>query len=119
MHTFLLGVLIGVAITLLFTTKKGRRILKTLTDEGMDKISKWEDILYKAQTQPMEEAGEMMDGEDYVATEPKALPEEKKSATAVVKEATSAESSSEPKEAVSETPKNHSTVRRFFKRPKK
>ena len=44
---FLLGVLVGVAITLLFTTKKGRKILKALTDEGWDKISNLEDLFEK------------------------------------------------------------------------
>lgn len=125
LHTFLLGVLIGVAITLLFTTKKGRRILKTLTDEGMDKISKWEDILYKAQTQPVEDADEMMDGEDYVATTPKVLPQEKAPETITVKGGasneppTDANAMLDKKEAVPEAPKTHSSVRRFFKKAKK
>lgn len=44
---FLLGILIGVAITLLFTTKRGRRVLKTLTDEGMDKIGSLEELFEK------------------------------------------------------------------------
>lgn len=44
---FLLGVLIGVLIALLFTTKKGRRILKSLTEEGMDKISNIEELFEK------------------------------------------------------------------------
>lgn len=44
---FLLGILIGVLITLLITTKKGRRILKTLTDEGMEKFSDLEELFEK------------------------------------------------------------------------
>lgn len=44
---FILGILIGVLITLLFTTKKGRKILKTITDEGMDKINNFEDLFEK------------------------------------------------------------------------
>lgn len=44
---FLFGILIGVLITLLFTTKKGRRILKQVTDEGMDKITNLEDLFEK------------------------------------------------------------------------
>lgn len=44
---FLFGLLVGVALTLLFTTKKGRRILKALTDEGMHKLSQWEDLVEK------------------------------------------------------------------------
>lgn len=44
---FLFGVLIGILIALLFTTKKGRKILKNLTDEGMDKFTSLEDLLEK------------------------------------------------------------------------
>ena len=44
---FLFGVLIGVLLTLLFTTKKGRKILKTITDEGIDKITNLEDLFEK------------------------------------------------------------------------
>lgn len=44
---FLFGLLVGVALALLFTTKKGRRILKVLTDEGMHKLSQWEDLVEK------------------------------------------------------------------------
>lgn len=42
---FLFGLVFGVALTLLFTTKKGRRIFKALTDEGMQRVSRWEDLL--------------------------------------------------------------------------
>lgn len=44
---FLFGVLIGILIALLFTTKKGRKILKSLTEEGMDKFTSLEDLLEK------------------------------------------------------------------------
>lgn len=50
---FLLGVIIGVVVTLLFTTKKGRHIIKTLTDEGMNKFSELEELM-----QDMEEYDE-------------------------------------------------------------
>lgn len=36
---FLFGIIVGVLLTLLFTTKKGRNILKTLADEGVDSIN--------------------------------------------------------------------------------
>lgn len=36
---FLLGALIGAAIALLFTTKKGKKILKAISEEGEGKIS--------------------------------------------------------------------------------
>jgi hypothetical protein len=106
---FVLGILIGVALTLLFTTKKGRKILRALTDEGMDKISKWEDVLHKVQPQEEEDVDEIMDGEDYVATEPQDLPVEKGPETLTVKE----------KPVVANEAPTHSSVRRFFKRGKK
>lgn len=43
---FLFGLIVGVLLTLLFTTKKGRQILHTLTEEGMNKFSNVEDILH-------------------------------------------------------------------------
>ncbi len=41
---FLLGVVVGVIVTLLLTTKRGKRILKMITEEGISKISNWEDM---------------------------------------------------------------------------
>src|SRR3989344_489412 len=43
-NNFLLGVILGVVITLLFTTKKGRKILKALSEEGLQKFTELEDI---------------------------------------------------------------------------
>lgn len=37
---FLLGALVGAAIALLFVTKKGKKILKAISEEGEGKISK-------------------------------------------------------------------------------
>ena len=55
---FLLGVVVGVIITLLLTTKRGKRILKLITEEGMSKLSNWEDLFRDAveeyQTKPAE-----------------------------------------------------------------
>lgn len=45
---FLLGVVVGVVITLLLTTKRGKRILKMITEEGMSKLSNWEDMVSDA-----------------------------------------------------------------------
>ena len=39
------GVVMGVILTLLFTTKKGRKILRILSEEGFEKVKKWETIL--------------------------------------------------------------------------
>ncbi len=46
---FLLGLIFGVVITLLFVTKKGRRILKMLLEEGKDKISGWDSVIEEFQ----------------------------------------------------------------------
>ena len=42
---FLFGVLVGVVITLLLVTKKGRKILKMLLDESKDKIAGWDGLI--------------------------------------------------------------------------
>ncbi|MBI4080262.1 MAG: YtxH domain-containing protein [Candidatus Levybacteria bacterium] len=42
---FLIGVVVGIGLALLFTTKKGRKVLKVLTDEGFSRFSKWEDVM--------------------------------------------------------------------------
>ena len=41
----ILGVVIGAAIVFFLFTKKGKDIIKTITDEGLDKISDLESIL--------------------------------------------------------------------------
>ncbi|HUD44946.1 MAG TPA: YtxH domain-containing protein [Patescibacteria group bacterium] len=77
LNGFLWGLIVGVALTLLFTTKKGRQILRSLTDEGLSKFSEVEDILHA-----MEEAGEYEDVDELTAdeirenTDEKPLPEE-------------------------------------------
>ena len=38
---FFLGFVLGMAAALLLSTKKGRRILKVLLDQGLDKIGNW------------------------------------------------------------------------------
>lgn len=42
---FILGVVVGAVLMLLFTTKKGRRILTMLTDQGWSKLSELEGLL--------------------------------------------------------------------------
>lgn len=71
-QAFIFGIIIGVALTLLLTTKKGRRILRTLTSEGMEKIERWEELLYKKTPPPVDD-GEAIDdmtvASDYVPSE--------------------------------------------------
>jgi hypothetical protein len=68
LNTFVMGILVGVALTLLLTTKKGRKLLKILIEEGSDRISKWEDMLQKAQEEVLEEDDdeEIVEAEEYV-----------------------------------------------------
>lgn len=42
---FLIGVIVGVILTLLFTTAKGRKIFRMLSDEGLDKFADLEKLL--------------------------------------------------------------------------
>ncbi len=59
LNGFVLGLVVGVLVTLMFTTKKGRQILQTLSEEGMSKFNEVEDIL-----RAMEDDGEIIDPED-------------------------------------------------------
>lgn len=55
---FLLGVVVGVLITLMFTTKKGKKILNMLTESGMETMSDFEGFFndiaedYKSENAP-------------------------------------------------------------------
>lgn len=62
---FLLGLILGGVVTLLFTTKRGREIVKDLTEKGLDKFSELQD-----EFEEVGEAIEELDGDDYVASEP-------------------------------------------------
>ncbi len=42
---FFLGVILGAGMTLLFTTEKGKKIVKTLTEEGLEDLSKLQDMI--------------------------------------------------------------------------
>lgn len=56
MNGFILGLVVGVLVTLMFTTKKGRQILRALTEEGLSRFTEVEDILHA-----MEDDGEFAD----------------------------------------------------------
>ena len=58
---FFLGVIVGVIVALLFSTKKGREILKDMTERGLEKFSDLE-----KQFEQKEEDIEELDGNDYV-----------------------------------------------------
>lgn len=85
---FLLGVLIGVILTLLITTKKGREILKDLLDRGIEKISNLEDIL------PTQIKPDITEEEnDYVKQNPEQIKKEIKFIATEKKENTPADDS--------------------------
>jgi hypothetical protein len=70
---FVLGLIIGVIITLLFSTKKGREFLRDWIDKGMSKFADLEDILKQQSTQqPQEEEN------DYIHKPPEQKQEERR-----------------------------------------
>lgn len=63
---FILGILVGIGIALLFTTKKGHRLLRKLTTQGWDKLENWEDII-KSTINDNED--DYIDGDDFLGEE--------------------------------------------------
>src|SRR5438309_823964 len=57
---FILGVIVGVVITLLFTTNRGRKVLRVLTEKGFERFSDLQQAFDEE-----EEVG----GDDYVEPE--------------------------------------------------
>ena len=99
LNGFVLGLIVGVLVTLLFTTKKGRQIVRTLTEEGLHKFSEVEDILHAMEDEAgYDDVGEV-DSADLGGQEIVSEDVEKKSAHPVLRMTT------------------HS--RKFFKRPTK
>lgn len=106
---FLMGVIVGAATTLLFTTKKGREIVKDITEKGFERFS---DLQTALEEDEFEAAGA-----DYVEQPGLSQPAE------VIKEKVAKEIKRE------ESTKSHaanaaarsgkSTLRRFFKATKK
>lgn len=103
---FILGVLLGAAIVLLFTTKKGRAILRDVSDKVINKLSHLDDLANKADDKIdliKEEfaAAFEEEEEEYVKTEPlpKAVKEE-----ILEKEAEAKEAPVEEKKAIKEEP---------------
>ena len=66
---FILGVIVGVILTLLMVTKKGRKILRMLTDESIEKISDLEKLLEQKMQEVQEKKEETEDeiaGDEYI-----------------------------------------------------
>jgi gas vesicle protein len=107
---FLFGVVVGGITTLLFTTKKGREIVKEVTERGLDKFSEIQRDLNQAVE------FEEIDGDDYIDREersevtdkdPKLLASDSKKTDSPAGEESIKKSSSK------------SPIRRFFKSSKK
>jgi gas vesicle protein len=64
---FMLGVILGVAGTLLFTTKRGRAIFKEATDKGLDKFTDLEKQLQTKGEELIDTVKEIKD--DYLDME--------------------------------------------------
>lgn len=96
---FLLGALVGAAVVFLLATKKGKRILKIISEKGLDNIS---NLLEKA-----DQAGELeefdKDDEPSSVSAPAKAPEAK------------ARSFTPRRFAVKETAEEKPKVRRFFR----
>lgn len=63
---FLVGLILGFGLALLFTTKKGRKMIKALTEEGLDSISE-----LRKRMDTIEVMIDEAEDEDYV--EPKSV----------------------------------------------
>lgn len=68
---FMLGVIVGVLLTLLFTTKRGREILKEMTDKGIEKWSELEKLSKELQEEELSSEEVEVDPQDYVKPEEK------------------------------------------------
>src|SRR5258706_8128591 len=100
---FIFGFFAGVLVTLLFSTKKGREILRLLTEKGIEKFSDIEGAFEDPQDE------EDVDGEnDYVA------PEEGKGIKYLAKDEEKSSGSSRSQE--SKTSPSKRGLRRFFKK---
>lgn len=73
---FIIGLIVGVGIVLLLTTKKGKRILKSLSEEGLESVSGLDELLQKFEratkrvTHHEEEDMDEPEDSDYVRERP-------------------------------------------------
>jgi gas vesicle protein len=73
---FLLGLVLGVLITLLFSTKRGRELLKEWTEKGINKLSDLETMI-KEQTEKENKQPEAPEN-DYIQKDQKQKEQERK-----------------------------------------
>jgi gas vesicle protein len=123
---FLAGVIVGVVITLLFTTKKGREIFKETVDRAIDKSNNLQDKV-ETKLDEQEVFDDEEDGDDYIKPELPAPPAEpakevrylanetREEIDDVEEEAPVERKHAEPKVAVEKEAPKKSSVRKFFK----
>jgi gas vesicle protein len=113
---FLLGVVVGSIATLLFTTKKGRQILKELTDRGIESISELEKKLKNAEEplQVIEEENDYSEPEMRPIPDSMEVDEREKEKLEKIEE--KLEKASSRMKATIPTPKPQRSVKRFFKK---
>lgn len=116
---FLFGIIVGVALTLLFTTKKGRRILRSLTEEGLDKVNKWEDLISKRIDEKIENINDDLEEQEFVEVVEEPVTRVTEPPVVSSKSGTANHASGGKKEPSKEEPEVRHTVRRFFKAAKK
>ncbi len=61
---FIVGFILGVAAALLLNSKKGRKILKLLMDQGIERLGNWEDVIKDV----IEADDDIIEGDDFVTT---------------------------------------------------
>jgi gas vesicle protein len=116
-NTFLLGLILGSIGTLLFTTKKGRELLKEVTEKGLEKFTEFEDRLKRAeQTDAVDEEG------DYVEPQMRPIPDieevDEKEKVKLAKIEEKLEKAAPAKKEPIPTAKPQRTVKRFFRMKK-
>ncbi len=68
LNGLLLGLLLGAGLTLLLTTKKGKKILRSFTEEGLDSLTNFDDLYRRFEriTKEVTDAEEEEEESDYV-----------------------------------------------------
>jgi hypothetical protein len=110
-NSFVIGVAVGVLLTLLFTTKKGRRILATLTDEGLNRFTELEKAMRSVQKDAAQAVDTYSDEEMDDEMEPTGSEHDVSSVDA--------HQASEHMNNNGATKKTHSIGRRFFRGTRK
>ena len=103
---FLLGIIVGVIIALLFTTKRGRQMLHILTEKGFERFSDIQDALVDDEDDE--------EGDDYVESVER--PEVVHEASAQPTPVEYSEQQQAPKQIPASSNPSSSTGKRFFRK---